>query len=76
NLDKVAGITDEGLANLTSLDKLTWIHVGSNYLTDACVPHLSELKTLKHLEATFNRDISAEGQAKLKAALPECNVLF
>ena len=75
NLDKTT-ITDAGIASLVPLQKLEWMHLGSNDLTDASVESLAQLKGLKQLILTFNPGITADGQAKLQEALPNCKIEF
>ena len=63
------------LASLAGLEKLEWIHLGSNNLTDAAIEPLSKLKSLKTLILTFNR-FSPEGREQLQQALPNAQITF
>lgn len=72
NLDKCP-VTDRGIPKLASLVNLEWIHLGGTGITDACLDDLAQLKSLKELIVT-KTEITEQGVAKLRAALPECTV--
>jgi len=68
-------LTGDGLKELGGLKRLTTLSLQYNrLLTDAAVPHLSKLKSLKSLEV-FGTQISPGGIATLRQALPECEIL-
>jgi hypothetical protein len=66
-------ITDSAttrIANLTNLEKL-WLD--RTAITDESIPHLARLKRLKILDLRETA-ISDDGAAKLRRALPQCEV--
>lgn len=70
-LDVVPTAPLERLADLSNLKALL---VGA-HLTDDDLRRLEGLKSLKYLELWgLNRDVTPEGLARLRAALPECDV--
>jgi len=45
-------------------------------ITDAGLEYLAKMKSLQHLKLTVNPQITAEGIAKLKEALPNCEIIW
>ena len=66
-------LTDEGLVHLKGLLGLRKLHLHQTRVTDVGLEHLAGLKVLAEL--TLNGTaVTAKGVAKLKAALPNCNI--
>lgn len=68
-------VTDAGLPHIAKLTDLEVLYLQSlKQVTDASLPHLESLKKLKYvnLQAT---GVTAAGVARLKAALPACEVI-
>lgn len=68
-------ITDRGLANLAGLKNLTYLNLYGTQVTDAGLTSLLGLKNLKNLYV-WQTKVTPEGAAKLKAALPNVNVIM
>jgi hypothetical protein len=66
-------VTDEHLHRLTSFDELLSIHIASEKITDAGLLELAALKNLRHVRIESPR-ITADGEQRLRAALPDCRV--
>jgi len=70
-------VTDRGVAHLAGLKDLRTLYLGSEEgqaVTDSSVPVLAELTSLKLL-GIYGTRISHSEAARLKEALPECNIL-
>ena len=65
--------TPEALAELARFDHLKELHFPNCALSDADVVHLSKLTRLPLLNIKFN-EITADGVATLRKALPECRI--
>lgn len=74
DLHKSQYFTDKGIAALKALPSLTKLELSYTRVTDGAIESLTELKGLKTIHLTGTR-ISADGLARLKAALPNCQVL-
>ncbi len=72
-LRECRGISDDGIQHLVSLSRLRYLDLSGTPLTDACIPHLSQMQSLRILFIDYTK-ITAEGAAKLQAALPKCVV--
>ena len=71
---RVAGVTNEALVHLKDLPALRIISIGKGTrVTDAGLEHLAGLKNLAQLDLTGTA-VTDEGVAKLRAALPQCNI--
>ena len=68
-----ASVSDAGLAHLKTLTNLQDLHLSDNAISDAGLEHLEVLKKLKSLHI-FNTNVTAAGIAKLKKALPDCDI--
>ncbi|MCA8989940.1 MAG: SUMF1/EgtB/PvdO family nonheme iron enzyme, partial [Planctomycetaceae bacterium] len=72
-LNECQRISDEGIQHLVSLPRLKYLDLSGTPLTDACIPQLSQTQSLRILLIDRTK-ITAEGAAKLQAALPKCVV--
>jgi hypothetical protein len=67
-------LTNAGVAYLSAMPQLTELHLSTNLdVTDESIATLARLKNLKHLYLNQCK-ISAEGQKRLAAALPQCTI--
>ena len=66
-------VTDAGVRHLTNVPNLTWVTLTGCKVTDKCI---QDLMNIPKLETLFIEDteITHNGAALLKAALPECYV--
>jgi serine/threonine protein kinase/formylglycine-generating enzyme required for sulfatase activity/Leucine-rich repeat (LRR) protein len=83
-----ACISDVGLAHVAKLSQLTSLKVSGPKMNDAVIKHLGSLKNLTHLDlrptmlmATSDERlmpnlVTAAGVAELRAALPNCEILW
>ena len=69
NLDNT-NIDDFSLEYLKGMNKLTFLHLGSNSLTDEGLQHLTHLTNLKDLKVT-RTDVTADGVAVLQKSLKD-----
>ena len=70
-----ASITDDGLALLARLTRLTYLHVeGCAGVTDAGLQHLRKLHRLEQLNVV-NTSATEAGAAKLHESLPSCLII-
>ncbi|QIF04158.1 c-type cytochrome domain-containing protein [Roseimicrobium sp. ORNL1] len=67
-------VTDKGVQQLAESKNLTYLNLYGTEVTDAAIPALSSLKTLRHLYI-WETKITEGGVAKLKASLPEAEVV-
>lgn len=65
-------ITDAGLVHLQGLP-LRWLGLNGTAITDAGIPHLARLTSLERLDVR-GVAFSDEGQSRLAAALPHCQI--
>jgi Leucine-rich repeat (LRR) protein len=72
NIDKCV-LTDAAVVKLAPLEKLEWLHLGRTALSDAGLETLANYQTLKEVSIT-NTNVTKNGVAKLKAALPNCKI--
>lgn len=68
-------VTDSGLIHVKSLKHLEWLILTGDNISDAAIPDLSLMTTLQLLDVRETA-ITARGYAKLKKALPNCNVMW
>lgn len=68
-------ITDHGLANLAGMKNLTYLNLYGTQVTDAGLASLAGLKNLKNLYV-WQTKVTADGAAKLKAALPNVDIVM
>ncbi len=68
-------ITDESLPSLWSLQKAIALDLHATEITDASIPVLSQLDKLRSLSVRGTA-VTADGVAKLQAALPQCEIDF
>lgn len=67
-------ITDEGVQHLSKLNALESLDLEAcKGVTDAAVPALMKLKSLRELDIS-RTSITADGVARLKAALPNTRI--
>jgi hypothetical protein len=66
-------VTDVGLEQLRDLTQLEHLCLESECLSDDCIVHLVKFPQLKRL-TLFNSQISQQGLARLKDALPKCKI--
>ena len=74
HLEKTA-IGDAGLEHLKPLQQLEYLNLYGTAVTDAGLVHLAELKALKKVYL-WQTQVTPEGAAKLREALPECEVVL
>ncbi len=67
--------TNEGIAALSGLTRLRTLMIDSPNITDGAVEHFARMSSLERL-CVHATSITAQGMAKLKAALPQCEVLY
>ena len=72
NLDQTE-VTDAGIPQLAALARLEFLHLGRTRITDASIDSLAKLRHLKEIHLTRTK-VSDAGAARLRAALPGCNV--
>ncbi len=68
-----ATFTDSGLKEVAEFKNVTIIDLGRMRITDAGIEHLTKFKKLK-FALLHETNISKEGFAKLRKALPRCRV--
>jgi hypothetical protein len=69
-LDRCGALTDAGMAHLGKLTSLTFLSLRDmNWVTNAGVDHLVGLTRLRRLNI-YSEESTAEGEARLQAALP------
>ena len=66
-------MTDDGLANVEPLEKLTTLNLASTAVSDAGLEHLKGLTNLRQLNLAFTQTTD-EGRAKLQEALPNVKI--
>jgi Leucine-rich repeat (LRR) protein len=66
-------IDDEALATLTGFPSLRYLDLSGTGVTDEGLEHLASLKGLEDLDL-FATNVTADGVASLRQALPECSV--
>jgi hypothetical protein len=66
-------ITDDDLPKLWSLDKCLYLELNNTQVTDRGLEHLEGLSNLKHLNLQ-NTQVTDEGVARLRTALPDCEI--
>ncbi len=67
-------VTDSGIQQLAECKNLNYLNLYGTGVTDACVPALASIKTLRNLYV-WETKITEAGLAKLKAALPEAEIV-
>ena len=70
-----ARITDEGVLNLQAVKSLGRLYLKDTQITDAGLGHFAKIERLHVLDLTGTQ-VTAEGIAKLKEALPRCNITW
>ncbi|MGD9722948.1 MAG: hypothetical protein AB7O59_21240 [Pirellulales bacterium] len=68
-----AVVTDAGLTQLAALKHLTSLTIAAPHITDVGLISLEELPNLTLVEL-ISTDVTADGVARLRAALPKCDV--
>ena len=68
-------ITDAGMPVIAGLKALTYLNLYGTAITDTGLMHLSSLTNLKHLYV-WQTKVTPEGVAKLKAALPQVDIVM
>jgi hypothetical protein len=68
-------VTDSGLVHVKNLKHLEWLILIGDNISDASIPNLSSMTTLQLLDVRGTA-ITANGHAKLKEAMPNCNVMW
>jgi hypothetical protein len=66
-------VTDAGLKDLASLEKLTYLGLGSTRVTDAGLKELAPLKGLVTL-GLFDTKVTDTGVKELQRSLPRCRI--
>lgn len=67
-------VTDKGVQHLAECRHLTYLNLYGTAVTDAVVATLSSIKTLQHVYL-WETKVSEAGLAKLKAALPNAEIV-
>jgi hypothetical protein len=67
-------VTDEGMVHFKGLHDLRELFLNQTRVTDAGLEHMAGLKNLALLNLTGTA-VTNKGVAKLKAALPKCNII-
>ena len=70
-----ARISDKGLRTVSELRELHHLDLCSTGVTDEGLRHLKLLSNLEELDLRDCPDITAEGVARLKKALPNCKII-
>ena len=65
-------VTDRGMKHLERLSQLKFLMIGSPYLTDASIESISRIESLQRFWVSGK--ISPNGVARLRRALPACEV--
>ena len=68
------GTTDADLAGLCELRSLRALYLGGSHVTDAGLARVAELRGLRELNLLGCPGVTAEGAARLRKALPGCEV--
>jgi hypothetical protein len=68
-------LTDAGLKEIKGLQDLETLSLVGAEVTDEGIMELAGLKNLRELYLCFTK-VTAEGVAKLKKALPKCDIVF
>ncbi len=71
----LTGTQIRALSPLRELKNLTWLDLEGTLVTDAELKHLKELNSLQ-LVSVYNTNVTDEGAASLRKALPDCNLLL
>lgn len=66
-------VTDDGLAFVAQLPQLQVLELRGTQITDAGLEHLVGMKSLEKVDLN-NTKVSAQGVAKLRRALPDCEI--
>ena len=66
-------VGDTGMQHVAALTELEELYLRETDVSDACIPILAGLTMLKQLDLTGTR-MTDEGVAKLRAALPKCEI--
>jgi len=76
DLFQATKISGEGIKYLVGLNNLEELDLRTRSVTDASIPHVVQLQSLKHLRVDGDgMQISVEGVARLKQSLPECEII-
>jgi hypothetical protein len=67
-------VTDRGLAHLAGMDGLRELYLGGTEVTDAGLVYLEDLRDLRGIYLR-NTKVTEEGAKRLRARLPECEIL-
>lgn len=67
-------ITDKGIAEIARMTNLRHLQLGPLSITDTGLAELGKLTDLKSLYLHYTRRVTAAGIAKLRAALPKCEI--
>ncbi|TKJ39875.1 hypothetical protein CEE36_10105 [candidate division TA06 bacterium B3_TA06] len=71
----IEGVRDAELWFLRNFNKLKGLWIESDSITDAGLKHLAKLSGLRTLDL-YETEVSEEGVAELREALPECKITF
>jgi hypothetical protein len=67
-------VTDEGLRTIAALPQVSELSLVSGQFTDAGLRHLEAMRGLRELYLWSCPNVTAEGVARLKKALPDCTI--
>jgi hypothetical protein len=68
-------ITDKGLQKVSGLRWLKWLFFAGAAITDDGLHHLESLSNLEYLDLHACPNVTADGVARLRKALPQCNIV-
>ena len=68
-------ITDTGLKEVAKLEQLTHLGLAGTYVTAKGIEHLSKLKNLSLIRLS-RTNVTIDGVAKLRRALPDCDIHY
>ena len=77
NLDMSTRITRAGVAHLAKISALEWLSLhGIDSIRDEDLPIFAGMANLKYLQLPLRAEISDDALEQLRAALPNCQVLY
>lgn len=68
-------VTDEGMKHLAEMTNLEYLFLSNTQVGDDGLEHMMGLRNLEYLDI-YNTQVTAEGVAKLRKALPNCEIIW